>query len=98
MALQIGDSSASDGMTKGIYDKLNELLSPTVSPADLSKAQNGWKQLAFAIATGVVGHIQSSGEVAGLQVGGQVSLPVANNSATGNLALTQSGPTTGLIR
>ena len=98
MALQIGDSSASDGMTKGIYDKLNEVLSPSVPPADLGKAQDGWKKLAFAIATGVVGHILSNAEISGLGVGGPVNLPVANNAAAGNVSLTQTATTTGLIR
>lgn len=98
MAMAIGDSSASDGMTKSIYEKLNELLSPQVPAADLAKAQDGWKQLAFAIATGVIGHIQSNAEVAGLTAGGAVSLPVANNTASGTLSLSQTGATTGLIR
>ena len=98
MALQIGDTSASGGMTKSIYDKLNELLSPKVPAADLPKAQDGWKQLAFAIATGVIGHILSNAEVAGLAVGGQVNLPVANNAAAGNVSLAQTGATTGLLR
>jgi hypothetical protein len=69
-----------------------------VPAADLSKAQNGWKQLAFAIATGVVGHILSNAEISGLAVSGSANLTVANNAATGNVSLTQSGATTGLIR
>jgi|ERR1019366_3042867 hypothetical protein len=97
MALSIGDSSASDGMTKAIYDKINEVLSPTVPASDLAKAQDGWKKLAFAIATGVVGHIQSNGEIQGLAVSGTASLNVSNNVASGNVSLTQSGATTGLI-
>ena len=97
MALTIGDSSASDGMTKAIYDKLNEVLSPAVPASDLAHAQDGWKKLAFAIATGVVNHIVSNGEIQGLAVGGSASLAVANNVASGNVSLAQTGATTGLI-
>jgi hypothetical protein len=98
MPLQIGDQGATTGMTKEIYDKLNELFQPKVPAENLADAQKGWKDLAFAIATGVVGHIANNAEVSGLIVGGTVTLPVANNSASGPLTLRQTGPTTGLIR
>lgn len=98
MALQIGDAGAAGGMTKEIYDKLNELLMPSVPQENLTDAQNGWKKLAFAIATGVVTHVLSNMEVAGVSVSGQVSLPLANNAAAGAVTLAQSGPTTGHIR
>jgi hypothetical protein len=98
MALQIGDQGATTGMTKEIYDKLNELFKPKVPPENLADAQKGWKDLAFAIATGVVQHITNNAQISGLTVGGTVALPVVNNSASGTLTLPQSGSTTGLIK
>src|SRR5215467_2703097 len=98
MSLQIGDQGATTGMTKDIYEKLNELLQPKVPATDLDAAQKGWKDLAFAIATGVVEHIVKNAEIAGLTVSGTVTLPVTNNNASGSLTLTQSGSTKDLIK
>jgi hypothetical protein len=98
MALQIGDEGATNGMTKEIYEKLNELLMPKVPAENLIDAQKGWKQLAFAISAGVVAHIVSNMEITGLGVAGPVSLTVAGGTATGNVTLAQSSTTTGLVR
>jgi hypothetical protein len=98
MALQIGDQGATTGMTKEIYDKLNEVLMPKVPSDQLADAQKGWKELAFAIATGVVTHIVEQAEVAGLAVSGNATLTVQGNQATGSVNLNQTGVTTGLIR
>lgn len=98
MALEIGDEGATSGMAKAIYDKLNELLKTPVPPEDLANAQKVWKQLAFGIATGVVTHLLSNLEVAGLGVAGQVTLPIAGPNASGNVSLGQTATTTGLIR
>jgi hypothetical protein len=98
MALQVGDQSATTGMTKEIYDKLNEMLSPTVPQENLTDAQKGWKRLAFAISTGVITHLLSNMEVAGLGVTGQATLPVAGGNASGTVTLAQNATTTGLIR
>src|SRR5258707_902478 len=89
MALSIGDQGASAGMTKDIYDKLNEVLKPNVPPENLSAAQKGWKDLAFAIATGVVTHIVNNAAVTGVSVSGDVKLPVAAGNASGKVTLAQ---------
>jgi hypothetical protein len=98
MALDIGDSGAGGGMTKAIYDQLNAVLMPKVPEADLPDAQKGWKELAFAIATGVVQHILANLEITGLQVSGTANLTVQNNSASGTVTLQQTGNTGHLVR
>jgi hypothetical protein len=98
MAIDIGDSGALGGMTKDIYEKLNELLSPKVPPDALPAAQSGWKEIAFAVATGVVTHLLAHLEVTGLTVSGSANLTVAGTSATGTVTLNQSGSTGGLVR
>jgi hypothetical protein len=85
MALVIGDISASSGMTKEIYDQLETLLSPPLqgmSTQDLEKVKTGWKQLAFAIATGVVNHIKSNMEIFGIQTAGGVNVKVSGDTGT----------------
>lgn len=87
MALVIGDINASSGMAKAIYEELETLLSPPLqgmSPQDLEKVKTGWKQLAFAIATGVVNHIKSNMEISGIQTKGDVSVRVNGNTGTFN--------------
>jgi hypothetical protein len=98
MALDVGDSGATAGMTKDIYEKLNELLMPSVPPEGLGDAQKVWKQLAFAIATGVVGHVLANLEVRNVTVAGNVTLPVSGANAAGSVTLAQNATTTGLIR
>jgi hypothetical protein len=109
MALIVGDEQASSGMSKAIYDQLNTTLSPSIptTPADLlPKSQASWKQLAFCIATGVVAHLKSNLEIAGLQVTGHINVPITGTAgpnpvtgtAQGSLASTQTDPTTGLVR
>ncbi len=90
MALQVGDQTATTGMTKAIFDKLDEALGPGIASlpaADKETVRNGWRKLAFAIAGGVVNHITANMEIFGIQVGVQ----------TGTGA-TQTGPTTGHVR
>jgi hypothetical protein len=96
MALEIGDQGANGGMTKDIYDKLNEVLKPKVPPANLADAQKGWKDLAFAIASGVVTHIVNNASVTGVSVAGSVTLPVAGGKAAGPVSLAQ-GATPGKV-
>lgn len=98
MPLQIGNQAATAGMTKDIYDKLNELFQPKVPAENLADAQNGWRDLAFAIASGVAEHIVNNAEVSGLTVLGTATLPVSNDSASGSLTLKQNDSTTGLIK
>jgi hypothetical protein len=70
MALIIGDESASQGMSKTIYDKLRDVMEPIdgVSGDDLENVRNSWRKLAFAVATGVIEHIKSNMEISGVDV------------------------------
>ncbi len=71
MGLETGDIRASSGMSKAIYDKLNDLLSPPLEdmPAeDMEKIRDSWRKLAYAIADGVISHIKSNMEITGVNV------------------------------
>ena len=98
MAMNAGDASAGSGMALAIFNRMDQLLGPKIPPDALEQARQGWRELAFAIASGVVDHLRSSLEIQSLQVGGSVTLSVASNQATGNITLTQTGATTGLVR
>lgn len=70
MALAIGDEQASTGMSKAIYDQLEASLGSGLSslpPADQAPVKDGWRKLAFAIATGVVNHLLDELELSGVQ-------------------------------
>jgi hypothetical protein len=104
MALSAGDSKASSGMSKAIYDQLNTLLSPSIPAATLPQSQTSWQQLAFAIATGVVQHIVSNMEINNIQTGGAISVSIsqvngaaATGTAGGSVTLNQSGSTSGHV-
>ncbi|HKY35568.1 MAG TPA: hypothetical protein VJN18_06510 [Polyangiaceae bacterium] len=97
MALSVGNEQANSGMSKAIYDKLNELLSPKIPTDKLPDVQEGWQQLAFAVATGVVAHLLENLEIKQLEVSGSVSLPVASGAAAGTITLPQSSATTGHV-
>ena len=55
-----GDSGATKGLSKGIYDAINANLYPTLPAPQPGqddvrpKIQDGWRHLAFAVATGIV--------------------------------------------
>jgi hypothetical protein len=101
MALQIGDASAGSGLAGAIYDQLDAVLSPPLADdeATLAAAQDGWRNLALAIATGVVEHLVANLEVRGVQTTGSVSAPVANGVAVqSGVLLTQSNDGTGRVR
>lgn len=107
MALDIGNQTATSGMSKAIYDQLDALLSPPLAGMpDIEKVRDGWRQLAFAIATGVIGHLKSNMEVFGIQatgpvttaVAGTVSGTVVTGTGTGTINANQTGPTTGHIK
>jgi hypothetical protein len=71
MALDAGDEAATTGMSKAIFDKLDEILSPPLkdlASEDLEKIRTGWKQLAFAISAGVVNHLTTQSEIKGVQI------------------------------
>ena len=98
--LQIGDAGAGSGLTKAIYDQLDTLLSPPLQKdaTTLASAQDGWRKLAFAIATGVVQHVLANLEVRGVQTAGSISAPVANGVATqANVTFSQSNSGTGRV-
>lgn len=101
MALQIGNKTATSGITKAIYDQMNVILSPPLSnlpPADLEKIHDSWKQLAFAISKGVIDHIMANIEIKGVQTTGNVSAAVSGSTATQNgVVFTQSNDGTGRV-
>jgi hypothetical protein len=89
MALQAGDKTATAGMSKAIFDQLDEVLGPgiaSLAPADREAVRDGWRKLASAIAGGVVGHIVANMEIFGIEVG----VPTESGA-------TQTGPTTGHV-
>ncbi|HST54078.1 MAG TPA: hypothetical protein VLJ61_18875 [Pyrinomonadaceae bacterium] len=89
MALQAGDQTATNGMTKAIFDQLDAALGPAVASlpsADRETVRDGWRKLAAAIAGGVVGHIVANMEIFGIEVG----VPTETGA-------TQTGPTTGHV-
>lgn len=116
MALAIGSVSADAGMSKAIFDQVDALLSPPLQEAvdnatpeakpnaqqALDAARDGWRKLAFAIATGVVQHVIANMEVVGVQTRGDVSASVSGATApappgphphTVSLSAVQSGVT-----
>jgi Flp pilus assembly protein TadG len=90
-----GTQEANAGMSKDIFAEMDKLLAPplqkavdeasgdakTVAQEALDKARTSWKQLAFAIATGVITHIKANLEIAGIQTTGNVAANV--NGASG---------------
>jgi hypothetical protein len=105
MAMQIGDDQAGSGMTKDIYDQIDQIMTPTIPPASLEDARKGWKRLALAVASGVITHIKSNMEISGIQAQGgvttTVTVTVGGNSGTGtgngNVTTTQTGSAAGHV-
>ena len=103
MALQIGDINASFGMSKAIYDELNNILSPPLdgTPSEeMTKIRDAWRQLAFAVAKGVISHIKSNMEISGVEVSindvsTNVNVTTSCPSGTGTGTGTGSGSATG---
>ncbi len=102
MALIIGDESASQGMSKSIYDKISDVMEPIdgVSGEGLEDVRNSWRKLAFAVATGVVEHIKSNMEISGVEVSindvsTTVNVTTSCSSGPGTGAGTGSGTATG---
>jgi hypothetical protein len=104
--LIIGDPQASSGLSKAIYDEVNNQLSEGMALGDLEKVQPSWRKLAFAIATGVVNHLKNNMEIFGIQTSGPVTTAVTGTvsgttvtgTGTGNVSTSQSGATTGHVR
>jgi len=105
MAMQVGDKGATSGMTKDIYDVMDQLMKPGVPPDSLEQARTGWKNLAFAIASGVVTHIKNNMEISGIQAQGSVTTAVTGTVAgtavtgtgTGSVTTNQTGTPTGHV-
>jgi hypothetical protein len=80
MGLNAGDITASSGMSKAIYDKINEYMSPpleeNMSSDNMKKIRDSWKELAYAIAQGVINHIKSNMVIQGVTTSGNVSTSV----------------------
>ena len=111
--LAIGTLAADGGLTKAVYDQLDALLAPSLQksvdeatpearPAAqqaLDAARDGWKKLAFAVASGVVGHLVDNLEVIGVQTAGNVAAAVSGQVAVQNgVVFTQSNNGTGHVR
>lgn len=101
MPLEIGNTSATSGMSKAIYDQLNTILSPPLSgmpPAELAKIRDSWKQLAYAISKGVIDHIKTNMEIKGIQASGNINAAVSGSAATQTgVVFTQSNDGTGHV-
>ncbi|MFD1213393.1 hypothetical protein ACFQ36_15230 [Arthrobacter sp. GCM10027362] len=116
MALVVGTVDAESGLSKAIFEQMDILLAPPLQQAvdnasgeaqakaqeALDAARNGWKQLAFAIATGVVTHLTANLEIVGIQATGDVAAAVAGKTEPAppaahqhqiNLAAAQQGVT-----
>ena len=85
MALEIGSPAATTGMTKAIYDKMNEVMASSLDGLEPDQAEpirDGWRKLAHSVATGVVDHIREHAEVVGVVTRGDISATVAGDTAT----------------
>jgi hypothetical protein len=73
MALNAGDTTASSGLAKAIYDNLVLVLGPSLEAAgvDMNELHAGWQKLSYAIAMGVVSHLTTSAEVYDVTVGNE---------------------------
>jgi hypothetical protein len=61
--LNIGNAEATSGMAQNIYRAIDEVLRPPMEegdvPADaIQQSQEAWKKLGYAIAAGVISHLQ----------------------------------------
>jgi hypothetical protein len=95
MALVIGSVNADAGMSQAIYQVIDAQLAPPLQAAvdkapepqakkmaqnALDGAREGWKKLAFAIATGVITHITTNMEICGITVTGIVPTVVTGDT------------------
>ncbi len=84
MGLNAGDITASSGMSKAIYDKIDEYMSPPLeedlSSEDMKKIRDSWKELAYAIAQGVISHIKSNMVIQSITTSGNVSTSVSGQT------------------
>jgi Flp pilus assembly protein TadG len=97
MGMTIGTAAADQGMSKEIFAQMDLLLAPplqkavdeaagdakSVAQQALDKARTNWKQLAFAIANGVINHVTANMEITGIQTTGDVAAAVNGASLPG---------------
>ena len=86
MTLLAGDINASDGMAKAIYDQMIVVLEPDLEGlAEDAKTpiRDNWKKLAFAIAKGVISHLENNLEIDQVKTGGSVNASVSGSTAAG---------------
>ena len=89
MALEIGDEQASTGMSKAIYDQLEASMGPGLAglaPDAQEPVKDGWRKLAFAIATGVVSHLLDNLELSGVQTRDPNNVVATQVAGTGTFA------------
>lgn len=83
MALEIGDQTATLGMTGAIYDQIRAVMEPDLeelSEDDLNAIREGWKKLSYAISKGVIEHIKSNMDIYGIETRGDVNATVQGNT------------------
>lgn len=116
MAMSIGGPEADTGMSKEIFTQMDLLLAPPLQHAvdaaegdakavaqdALEAARTNWKQLAFAIANGVINHLIAEMEISGIRTTGNVAANVSGATGPGppgphvhtvTLSATQQGVT-----
>ena len=102
MALDKGDITASAGMAKAIYDKLKEVLTPSLASADvdMESVEKAWQKISYAIAYGVIDHIVANMEIIGIRTTWSDSTELtgtAKADTTGHThPVTLTGPQTGV--
>jgi hypothetical protein len=94
MALVKGDITASGGMAKTIYDKLQEVFLPAAaaSGVDMDKFQETWQKLAYAIASGVIDHITTNMGIKGITTKGGEDTKTTSDSANGGISHSHNVP------
>ncbi len=100
MALDIGNTNATTGMSKAIYDTIRSVMEPIdgVEGQALEDIRTSWKKLAYAISKGVIDHVKANMEIKGVQTTGNISAAVSGSTATQTGAVfTQSNDGTGRV-
>lgn len=105
MPLQIGDQNATIGMSRDIFQELENQLSNGMEPEEVEKVRPSWRRLAFAVATGVITHITANMEISGIESAGDVETTIqgtvnvtdVTGTGTGTANTTQTGLTTGHV-
>lgn len=86
MTLLAGDIYANGGMAKAIFDEMKVVLEPDLEGlAEDAKTpiRENWKKLAFAVAKGVITHLESNLEIDQVKTGGNITASVSGSTGTG---------------